>query len=89
MCGNRAQRPGLQWRLSRLGRGFGFGSFGSQTVPVWNVFISRARRTGYLVTHSPWVADPGRGAERLTERYFGMGLDAEKRNRSRVLRDVA
>ena len=35
------------------------------------------------------VADPGRGAERLSERLFGMGPDAEKRIRSRVLRDVA
>jgi hypothetical protein len=29
------------------------------------------------------------GAERLSERLFGMRLDAEKRIRSRVLRDVA
>ena len=29
------------------------------------------------------------GAERLSERLFGMGPDAEKRFRSRVLRDVA
>ena len=34
-------------------------------------------------------ADPGRGAERLSERFFGMGPDAKKRIRSRVLRDVA
>ena len=59
--------------------------FGSQTVPVWNVFISRARRTGYLLTHSRWVADPGCGAERLAEGLFGMGLDAEKRIRSHGL----
>ena len=35
------------------------------------------------------VADPGRGAERFSERVFGSGPDAEKRFRSRVLRDVA
>ena len=35
------------------------------------------------------VADPGRGAERLTERLFGRGPAAKKRIRSRVLRDVA
>ena len=35
------------------------------------------------------VADPGRGAERLAERFFGMGPAAKKRIRSRVLRDVA
>ena len=29
------------------------------------------------------------GAERLSERLFGMGPDAKKRFRSRVLRDVA
>jgi hypothetical protein len=29
------------------------------------------------------------GAERLSECLFGMGLDAKKRFRSRVLRDVA
>ena len=28
------------------------------------------------------------GAERLSERFFGMGPDAKKRIRSRVLRDV-
>ena len=32
---------------------------------------------------------PGRGAERLSERFFGIGPDAKKRIRSRVLRDVA
>ncbi len=32
---------------------------------------------------------PGRGADRLSERVFGSGPDAEKRFRSRVLRDVA
>ena len=35
------------------------------------------------------VADPGRGAERLSEGLFGMGADAKKRIRIRVLRDVA
>ena len=50
-CGNRGHRPRLQWRLSRLRRCFGFGFFGSQTVPVWIVFITRARRSGYLLTH--------------------------------------
>ena len=35
------------------------------------------------------VADPGRRAERLSERLFGSGPDAKKRIRSRVLRDVA
>ena len=35
------------------------------------------------------VADPGRGAEGLSERLFSMGPDAKKRFRSRVLRDVA
>jgi hypothetical protein len=35
------------------------------------------------------VADSGRGAERLSERLFGMGPAAKKRIRSRVLRDVA
>ena len=51
--------------------GFGSGSFGSQSVPVWLVFIARARRSGNLLTHQPWVADPGRGAERLAGRLFG------------------
>ncbi len=50
--------------------------------------MARARRSGYLLTHQAWVADPGRGAERLSERLFGSGPDAEKRMRSRVLRDV-
>ena len=63
--GNRGHRPRLQWRLSRLRRCFGFGFFGSQTVPVWIVFIARARRSDYLLTHKPWLADPGRGAERF------------------------
>ena len=35
------------------------------------------------------VADPGRGAERLSERLFDMGPDAKKRFQIRVLRDVA
>ena len=35
------------------------------------------------------VADPGRGAEGLSERLFSMGPDAKKRFRSHVLRDVA
>ena len=64
-CGNRGRRTRLQWRLCRLRRGFGSGSFVAG------------------------VADPGRGAERLTERLFGMEPDAKKRFRSRVLSDVA
>ena len=32
-----------------------------------------------------WVADPGRGAERLTERLFGRRPDAKKRLRSHCL----
>ncbi len=35
------------------------------------------------------VADLGRGAGRGAEHFFGRGPDAEKRMRSRVLRDVA
>ena len=35
------------------------------------------------------VAGPGRGAERPSERRFGMGPAAKKRIRSWVLRDVA
>ena len=35
------------------------------------------------------VADPGRGAERLSERHFGTEPAVKKRIRSRVLRDVA
>ena len=50
-CGNRGRRTRLQWRLCRLRGCFGFGSFGSQTVPVWIVFIARARRSDYLLTH--------------------------------------
>ena len=92
-CENRGRRTRLQRRLGRLRRSFGSGSFGSQTVPVWIVFIARARRSGYLLTHQAWVADPGRGAERLSERlperFSRRGPDAEKRIRSRVLRDVA
>jgi hypothetical protein len=42
---------------------------------------------------SPWVPDPGRGAERLSERLserlFGMGPAAGKRIWICVLRDVA
>ena len=51
-CGNRGRRTRLQRRLGRLCRGFGSGSFGSQTVPVWIVFISSARRSGCLQTQS-------------------------------------
>ena len=35
------------------------------------------------------VADPGRGAERLSERLFGMGQDANQCVRIRRLKDVA
>ena len=45
-------------------------------VPLWDKELQR-------------FADPGRGAERLSERLFGSGPDAEKRMRSRVLKDVA
>ena len=34
-------------------------------------------------------ADPGRGAERLTERFFGRGPAAKKRFRVRLSKDVA
>jgi hypothetical protein len=35
------------------------------------------------------VADPGRGAERFSERFFGGRPDAKKRFRIRVLKDAA
>jgi hypothetical protein len=59
------------------------------SVPGYSGGVAACAVFSYSDLLSPWVADPGRGAERLSERLFGMGADAEKRFRSRVLRDVA
>ena len=59
------------------------------SVPGYSGGFAACAVVSYSDLLQPWVADPGRRAERLSERLFGMGPDAKKRIRSRVLRDVA
>ena len=57
------------------------------TVPGYSGGLAAYASVGFFFVAG--FADPGCGAERLSERLFGSGPDAKKRFRVRVLRDVA
>ena len=57
------------------------------TVPGYSGGFAAYASVGFFFVAG--FADPGRGAERLSERFFGREPDAEKRFRSRVFDDMA
>ena len=71
-------------RVENGAPGYSGGLAACAVVSYSDLLVARPSRSGLfsfperdalaiLLTHEPWVADPGRGAERLTERLFGRG----------------